>query len=90
MTQVNRETLKGYFKKYSIPTEQNFADLIDSVLVQGADGIAKSAGNPLRITAAGEGDDPQTLINFYDRGGAEKPAWRACDHGWGEHGADHP
>ena len=27
----NRETLKGYFKKGGVPTEEQFAGLIDSV-----------------------------------------------------------
>ena len=32
MAEKNRDELKGYFLKNAIPTEGNFADLIDSML----------------------------------------------------------
>lgn len=55
----DRKTLKGYFKKGSIPTEEQFASLIDSVPNIAEDGQAvrtsdgwsfyPEAGKPLQI-----------------------------------------
>jgi len=58
----NRSTLKSYFVKGAIPTESNFADLVDSVLNQEDDNIAKLPNDPLRITATGV---DEALLNFY-------------------------
>lgn len=32
MTKINKQTLKAYFQTGKIPTQSNFADLIDSVM----------------------------------------------------------
>lgn len=32
MTKINKQTLKAYFQTGKIPTQANFADLIDSVM----------------------------------------------------------
>lgn len=58
----NRSTLKEYFKKGAIPTDANFADLIDSMLNQEEDNLAKLPNDPLRITATGT---DEALLNFY-------------------------
>lgn len=58
----NRSTLKEYFKKGAIPTESNFADLIDSMLNQDEDNISKLPNDPLRVTAVGA---EEALLNFY-------------------------
>lgn len=47
-----REALKNYFIKNSIPTQQNFADLIDAGLNAKDDGISKQASSALRVVAA--------------------------------------
>lgn len=47
----NRTELKSYFVKNAIPTEGNFADLIDSQLNQ-AEGVSKPDGEPLSVVAA--------------------------------------
>ena len=73
-TKKNRSELKSYFVKNSIPTESNFADLIDGMLNQQEDGILKLPGDPLRITA----DDRQGLqkvINFYEKIEDANSAW---------------
>jgi hypothetical protein len=57
-----RATLKGYFVKGSIPTADNFADLIDSTITQQDDGILTSATAPVSIKAVGA---EEGLINFY-------------------------
>ena len=69
----NRSTLKEYFKKGEIPTESNFADLIDSMLNQEEDNIFKLAGDPLSIKAVGE---DESLINFYSVKDEKKPTWQ--------------
>jgi hypothetical protein len=56
MTTGKRTALKQYFKKNSIPTEGNFHDLIDNMLIKEDDGISKSADSALKITASKEGD----------------------------------
>jgi hypothetical protein len=58
----NRSTLKDYFKKGAIPTEANFADLIDSMLNQDEDNVSKLPNDPLRVTATGA---DEALLNFY-------------------------
>ena len=58
----NRATLKEYFRKGAIPSESNFADLIDSMLNQEEDAISKLPNDPLRVTAVGE---DEALLNFY-------------------------
>lgn len=70
----NRTTLKGYFIKGAIPTEANFADLIDSMLTQDEDNIGKLPSDPLRITASGT---EESLLNFYRvEAGAETLTWQ--------------
>lgn len=70
----NRSTLKDYFKKGAIPTEANFADLIDSMLNQEEDNIAKLPNDPLKITATGT---DEALVNFYRiENNAEKLSWQ--------------
>jgi microcystin-dependent protein len=58
----NRATLKDYFKKGAIPTDAQFADLIDSMLNQEEDNINKLPNAPLSITATGT---DESLVNFY-------------------------
>ncbi len=57
-----RSTLKSYFTKGAIPKESDFADLLDSVLIQDEDTIFKSANDPLSIKATGA---EEALLNFY-------------------------
>ena len=70
----NRLTLKEYFKKGVIPTESNFADLIDSMLNQDEDNINKLPNDPLRVTATGA---DEALLNFYRvEKNQEKLSWQ--------------
>ena len=70
----NRSTLKDYFKKGAIPTESNFADLIDSMLNQEEDNISKLPNDPLKITAIGV---DEALVNFYRvENNAEQLSWQ--------------
>ncbi len=70
-----RSELKTYFVKNAIPTENNFAEFIDSVLNQRDDGLVKEAGNPLSIEAAGDDTSQKKAINFYQNFADDKPSW---------------
>lgn len=73
MANTDRPTLKAYFSKNRVPTEDNFAALIDSMLNQKDDGIAKPTdSDPLGIAAVG---GPKKLLNFYETAGESNPAW---------------
>lgn len=52
MTIRTRPQLKSFFVKNAIPTEGNFADLIDSQLSQSEDGVYRQTGEPLAVVAA--------------------------------------
>ncbi|MGZ5025730.1 MAG: hypothetical protein ACXWE9_01045 [Methylobacter sp.] len=71
----NRSDLKSYFVKNSIPTESNFAELIDGMLNQKDDGIVKLSGDPLSIEAAGDSTGLQKVINFYAKFQDANPSW---------------
>ena len=49
MAILNRITLKNFFRKGSVPTETNFADLIDSSINIVEDGIGRSIDDGFRI-----------------------------------------
>src|SRR5258706_3565847 len=73
----NRADLKAYFVKNAIPTEGNFADLINGMLNPKEDGLVKSAGAPLSIEAAGAADaaNEKRAVNFFSSLGDANPAW---------------
>jgi len=75
INKADRVTLKSYFRKNLVPTESNFADLIDGLLNQKDDGIVKLPGDPLCVAMAGDPDGPQKLLNFYVGFGDDNPAW---------------
>ncbi|WP_315720650.1 MULTISPECIES: hypothetical protein [unclassified Bradyrhizobium] len=69
----SRATLKSYFVKNAIPTEQQFSQLIDSLINQRDDGVIKpGGGEPLSIEAVG---DFEKAINFYMQISDASPAW---------------
>jgi len=68
----DRNTLKGFFIKGAIPSQENFADLIDSAINQFDDGISKLPNDPLRINASGPDG---TVLNFYQNRTDAKPTW---------------
>lgn len=73
ITTKRRQDLKSYFVKNAIPTEGNFAELIDAPLNQADDGVFKLAGEPLSVVAA-PGDQRRTL-RFYTDYPAANPDW---------------
>lgn len=68
----NRTELKSYFIKNAIPTEGNFADLIDSQLNQ-ADGVFKPDGEPLSVVAAP--GDQRRVLRLYAGHAQANPDW---------------
>ncbi len=69
----NRSELKSYFVKNAIPTEEQFADLIDSQLNQEQDGVFKREREPLSVVAA-PGDQKRVLW-LYSNSKATQPDW---------------
>ena len=63
MSLLNRNTLKNLFKRGNVPTEVNFADLIDSNVNKVDDGFALS--NTEGWMLAPQGPD-QKLMSFYE------------------------
>ena len=70
-----RAALKTYFAKNSIPTEAQFAQLIDSAINQRDDGIVKIAGDPLSIEATGDDVGLKKALSFYMSFADADPAW---------------
>lgn len=71
----NRETLKQYFRRGSLPTEQSFADLIDSAVNRLDDGFTFAPEYGLQVTAT---EDQARLVAFYrdlKALEAKNPAW---------------
>jgi len=70
-----RDTLKQYFQPGSLPTSQNFADLIDSAVNRLDDGFSYAPEYGLEVTAT---DDLARLAAFYRSANdleARNPAW---------------
>lgn len=70
-----RSALKTYFAKNAIPTEGQFAQLIDSALNQRDDGLVKNPGDPLSIEATGDDIGLKRSLNFYLSFADADPAW---------------
>lgn len=71
----SRSALKSYFVRNAIPTEQQFGQLMDSVLNQRDDGLVKVPGDPLSIEAAGDDTSFKKALNFYTHLSDADPAW---------------
>jgi hypothetical protein len=69
----NRKDLKSYFVKNAIPTEGNFADLVDAQLNQSDDGVFKLTGEPLSVVAAS--GDQKRVLRLYANYPAANPDW---------------
>ncbi|MDV3455383.1 tail fiber domain-containing protein [Sphingomonas sp. HF-S4] len=70
-----RSALKTYFAKNAIPTEAQFAQLIESGINQRDDGLYKNAGDALAIEAAGDDTSLKRAANFYLSFADADPAW---------------
>ncbi len=74
MVTKNRTELKSYFVKNAIPTESNFADLIDSQLNQEQDGVFKREGEPLSVVAP-PGGAQRRALRLYSAFPSTNPDW---------------
>lgn len=69
----NRATLKGMFSNGNRPNEENFANLIDSMVNTVDDGITKNAENGLAL--APDGAESSRVISFFENIQNDTPDW---------------
>lgn len=72
MAKKNRNTLKNYFKIGRLPSQEQFGDLIDSMLNVIDEGFDKSAEEGFKISQLG---DSGKLISFYENILQKSPVW---------------
>src|SRR6478609_4292566 len=72
MSLQNRNSLKSFFKKGQLPSENNFYDLIDSMINKVDDGMSKTLDEGLMLAPIGGSDK---LISFYKSIEEKSPAW---------------
>jgi len=72
MARRNRKTLKNFFQKGQMPTEENFSDLIDSMVNIVDEGFSKSINEGLEISSIGESSK---LISFFRDIEDKSPIW---------------
>jgi hypothetical protein len=72
MALQNRNTLKNFFRKGSIPSENNFSDLIESMLNKVDDGMSKTIDDGLTLSPIGTS---KKLISFFKSIEDKNPAW---------------
>ncbi len=72
----SRSTLKNYFKKGDVPTENNFSDLIDSAFIQSEDGIRKQGSAPVALEAQADSNGEQPVLHFYKHFSDKYAAWK--------------
>jgi len=72
MAKKNRSTLKRYFRKGALPSEDQFVDLIDSTLNTIDEGFDKTPENGFEISLLG--DHPR-LISFFKTAAAKDAVW---------------
>lgn len=72
MAKKNRSTLKRYFRKGALPSEDHFDDLIDSTLNTIDEGFDKSPENGFEISLVG---DHRRLISFFKSGAVTDAVW---------------
>jgi hypothetical protein len=71
----DRETLKNYFSKGSLPTEQHFASLIDSAVNRLDDGFSQSDDNGWQVAGTTEYSRLLTLYQDLKKLEAKLPSW---------------
>ena len=72
MAKRNRITLKHFFRRGGLPTENQFRDLIDSTLNMVDEGFDKSPENGLEISPLG---DKPSLLSFFKSQDVGDPSW---------------
>jgi hypothetical protein len=74
-TPKSRAVLRNYFKRGSLPTEQSFADLINSAVNRLDDGFAYSAQDGWQVAAPDETTRLLALYQDLKRLEANQPSW---------------
>ncbi len=72
MAKKNRHTLKNYFTNGSLPSQEHFGDLIDSMLNVIDEGFDKSAEEGLKVSQL---EGTGTLMSFYEQIAVRSPIW---------------
>ena len=75
INQKDRDTLKSYFVKNAIPSEQDYADVLDGMLNQKTDRVIKEPDGPLSLEAAGEVVGPRPVLHLYHQFDDPGPTW---------------
>lgn len=73
MSSRSRESLKQFFREGSLPDENHFADLIDSMLNMSDEGFRKTVHRGFEVYAS-QGHD--ALLSFFRDQEPESPAWQ--------------
>ena len=71
----DRNQLKSYFVKRAVPSEQDFAELIDGMLNQKDDRVVKQPGGPLSLEAVGDAASRRQVLELYETFDDSNPAW---------------
>ena len=74
-TTRSRNDLKSYFVRNAIPTESNFAELIDGLLNQKDDRILKQPDIPLSLEGVGAPGSEKPVLRLYQDFGNEGADW---------------
>jgi len=80
MAKQNRETLKRFFGAGNLPTEEHFADLVDSSLNIIDEGFDKTEEFGFEITPQKGTDDTENLISFFRKLTDKLPSWSISYH----------
>lgn len=72
MTKRNRKTLVEHFAEGRMPSQEAFADLIDSTINIVDDGFEKNASEGLKVAQV---EDGASLVSFYDEITVRAPVW---------------
>ena len=72
MTIRNRESLRNYFSDGALPTQEHFADLVDSMLNMSDEGFRKSVERGFEISAA---SGYEALLSFFRDEDPDQPLW---------------
>lgn len=73
--QRDRNQLKAHFVKRAVPSEKDFAELIDGMLNQKDDRVVKSPGHPLSLEAVGDAASRRQVLDVYETFDDNHPAW---------------
>lgn len=72
MAKRNRKTLKNFFQKGQLPTQEDFSDLIDSMVNIIDEGFAKSINEGLELSTVA---DSEKLMSFFRNIEDKSPIW---------------